>query len=50
MESTPFSCLAWIFKFRMLIAYQINLLLYPIAYIKKYREIDLKQKNVRFSI
>ena len=41
---TPFSCLTWIFKFYMQTAFQINLLPFPIAYIRRYTEMDLHQK------
>ena len=39
-EGTQFSCLTWIFKFRMQTAFQINLLPFPTAYIKRYIGMD----------
>ena len=48
-KSTPFSCLTSIFKFRMQIAFQINLLPFSIAFIKKYKEMDSHQKLFDFS-
>ena len=41
-EGTPFSCLLSIFKYRMQIAFQINLLHVPfsIAFIRRYTEMD----------
>ena len=41
---SAFSCLTWNFKFRMQTAFQINILPFPIAYIRRYTEIGLHQK------